>query len=118
MLLSGLTQIYLGAQSCDYELIDPKNIDTGTYAREEAKLQESVLELCPANLWHNGSYSAGCPRPILVHQHHQRQLQELHEALTIALTDIVQRWWTDDNACYPDRMPLEKVEEDILKVRL
>ncbi|KAM5343713.1 hypothetical protein ACJ41O_012250 [Fusarium nematophilum] len=111
-----LAQIHLGAQPPhDYEPVPRHNIDTSTYAREEAKLQDTLLSLCPANLWHNGSYSAGCPRPILVGKHHQEQMQQLHEALVIAITDIVQRWWTDPKARFPERMPLEREEEKILK---
>ena len=47
----------------------------------------------------------------------EQQMQDIHEALTIAIVDIVQRWWTDTDARFPERMPLEKKEEDILKVR-
>jgi hypothetical protein len=40
----------------------------------------------------------------------------LHGALSAALTDIVERWWTATDARFPDRMPLLKKEEDRLKV--
>jgi hypothetical protein len=40
----------------------------------------------------------------------------LHEALTAGITDIVERWWTDPEARFPERMPLEKQEKDLLKV--
>jgi hypothetical protein len=91
-------------------------MDVAAFAREEAQLQESVLKLCPANLWHNGSYASGCPRPVLVGEHHQQQMQDLHEALTAAITDIVQRWWSDTEARFPERMPLEAREEELLRV--
>ena len=60
-------------------------IDHGLYPRQHDALQANLLRKCPAHLWHNGSYAAGCPRPILVADHHQRQLQQLHEAMTAAL---------------------------------
>ncbi|KAF5008191.1 hypothetical protein FDECE_5524 [Fusarium decemcellulare] len=112
-----LTQVQLrGAQpDGDFEPVTRHSIDTGTYSRDEAKHQDTLLGLCPANLWPKGSYAAGCPRPILVGEHHRQQMQDIHEALTIAITDIVQRWWTDPNARFPERMPLEREEEDILK---
>lgn len=40
----------------------------------------------------------------------------MSESLTIAITDIVGRWWTDREANLPQLMPLEKEEEDILRV--
>ncbi|KAF1919049.1 hypothetical protein BDU57DRAFT_490977 [Ampelomyces quisqualis] len=82
---------------------------------EDANFHRSLLSLCTATLWPHDSYAAGCPRPILVQRHHHQQLEILHEALSTALTDIVQRWWTDKDARFPDRMPLLNKEEDLLK---
>lgn len=110
-----LTQIQLrGAR--DFEPVTRYSIDATTYARDEAMQQDTVLGLCAANIWPKGSYAAGCPRPILVAEHHQQQMQGIHEALTIAIIDVVQRWWADADARFPERMPLEKEEEDILQV--
>ncbi|KAF7593644.1 hypothetical protein BBP40_011049 [Aspergillus hancockii] len=61
------------------------------------------------------SCTAFCPRPILVSPEHQRQWKELHKALVLAITDIVERWWKDPAAHLPERMPLEPQEEDLLK---
>ncbi|KAL6915680.1 hypothetical protein ACHAPO_008107 [Fusarium lateritium] len=110
-----LTHIVVGPGPDDVAPITSHNIDTASFAREEAYLQESVLKLCPANLWHNGSYASGCPRPVLVGEHHQQQMKDLHEALTAAITDIVQRWWSDTDARFPERMPLEPREEELLQ---
>ena len=112
-----LTQIQLRGAN-DFEPVTPHSIDATIYAREEAKQQDTVLGLCNEKLWPKGSYAAGCPRPILVAEHHQLQMQDIHEALTIAIVDVVQRWWVDTDARFPERMPLEKEEEDILKVCL
>jgi hypothetical protein len=104
-----LQQVYIG--------FNPNDMESGDsiFFQEHTRLQALLLGMCPAHLWHNGSYTAGCPRPILVGKHHQQQLEKLHESLTIAITDIVQRWWTDMNAGFPNRMPLEKEEENLLK---
>ncbi|KAK6224466.1 hypothetical protein QIS74_02793 [Colletotrichum tabaci] len=109
-----LTQISFGAQPRDYAPAGQR-FNPGDYHQQEADLREALLRLCPENLWHDGSYSAGCPRPILVGEYHQRQMEDLHEALTTAIIDIVQRWWTDDDARFWERMPLEAEEEDLLK---
>ncbi|KAK6712883.1 hypothetical protein SNK03_007292 [Fusarium graminearum] len=113
-----LTHIIVGPGPDDVVPIASHNIDVASFAREEALLQESVLNLCPANLWHNGSYASGCPRPVLVGEHHQQQMKDLHKALTAAIADIVQRWWSDTDARFPERMPLEPREEELLKVSL
>ncbi|TKW49876.1 hypothetical protein CTA1_2437 [Colletotrichum tanaceti] len=110
-----LTQIsFGGARPRDYAPAGQR-FDPGEYRRQEADLREALLRLCPEDLWHDGSYSAGCPRPILVGESHQKQMRDLHEALTTAIVDIVQRWWTDDDARFWERMPLEADEEELLK---
>ncbi|KAJ4257492.1 hypothetical protein NW762_008616 [Fusarium torreyae] len=110
-----LTQIRIGADSNEFAPVTRDIINTDAFAREEAHLQETVLKLCPADLWHHGSYASGCPRPVLVERHHQVQMRNLHEALTAAITDIVQRWWSDTEARFPERMPLEAEEEELLQ---
>ncbi|KAI1436163.1 hypothetical protein GGR50DRAFT_260275 [Xylaria sp. CBS 124048] len=85
------------------------------YAREHEDHQASLLSMCPAELWHHNSYRAICPRPILVRKHHHRQLEALSEALVIAITDIVKRWWIDKDARFFERMPLEPEEEELLQ---
>lgn len=80
------------------------------------KLHTSLLDMCPAHLWHKESFRAGCPMPILINRLHQQKLEFLHQALTIAINDIVSRWWSDLGARFPERMPLKKEEEELLKV--
>ncbi|TDZ28489.1 hypothetical protein C8035_v007565 [Colletotrichum spinosum] len=66
--------------------------DSGVNAqREEDEYQQALLELCPKHLWYNGSYTAGCPRPILVDQKHLEAIEDLHDALKNAI-------WIDDQA--------------------
>jgi hypothetical protein len=43
-------------------------------------------------------------------------MELLHEALVEALKNIVPRWFSDVEARFPERMPLEKDEEELLKV--
>lgn len=113
-----MQQIHLVEQSPGYErvVVCDEKIKADVYAQEHEKLEATLLDMCAAHLWHNGSYSAVCPRPILIGPHHQQQLEDLHGALTTAITDIVERWWTDDEAQMPQRMPLQPEEEEHLKV--
>ncbi|KAJ5644203.1 uncharacterized protein N7484_006710 [Penicillium longicatenatum] len=65
--------------------------------------------------WPAGSLNASCPHPVLITQRHHDELSNLHFALNLALEDIIQRWWTDEEAQFPQRMPLEPEEEELLR---
>lgn len=117
MATTQLQQIHLVHQSPGYETValDKTKNETNVYAQEHEKLEALLLGMCAAHLWHKGSYSAVCPRPILIGAHHQQQMEDLHNALTAAIVDIVKRWWTDTEAQLPRRMPLQPDEEEHLK---
>lgn len=68
----------------------------------------------PANLPYELRYMT--PSPILVSDRFLEDLREFHDALAIALSNIVARWFTDREAGFPKRMPLEQHEEDLLQV--
>lgn len=68
----------------------------------------------PANLPYELRYMT--PNPILISNQFLKSLREFHNALSIALTNIVERWFTDEKAAFPTRMPLEQHEEDLLRV--
>ena len=73
------------------------------------------LKRC-SSAWPAGSLDASSPYPVLITQRHHDELDELHRALNSAIEDIIERWWTDDQAQFPQRMPLEPGEEDLLRV--
>ncbi|KAI0517593.1 hypothetical protein F5B22DRAFT_110747 [Xylaria bambusicola] len=85
------------------------------HAKEHATYQDNLLSKCPAHLWSKASYRAASPRPILVTEHHQQRVEALSEALTTALTSIVKRWWSDEEARFFERMPLTRDEEELLR---
>ncbi|KAI0195550.1 hypothetical protein EV127DRAFT_331792 [Xylaria flabelliformis] len=85
------------------------------FAREQDGFQANLIMKCPAHIWPKGSYRAACPRPILVTGHHEQRVTKLSQALTSAVNDIVERWWSDQEARLFERMPLKREEEDILK---
>jgi hypothetical protein len=106
-----LKQIHLGSKTLNP---DSNGYD---YAQEHAKSEAALLAMCAQHLWFKDSYKAVCPRPILIGEHHQKQMEVLHESLTAALVDIAQRWFSDEEARFPERMPVEPEEEDLLRVR-
>lgn len=110
-----LQQIHIGLGPNGYEPVaSSMTANSTTYIREFEQLTANLLRICPGHIWPGESYKSICPRPILINQGHQAHLKRLHEALTKAITDIVQRWWSDTEANFPSRMPLAKEEEDLL----
>ncbi|TGJ80957.1 hypothetical protein E0Z10_g7803 [Xylaria hypoxylon] len=110
-----LKQIRVATGHLDFES-DANSLATKVaLAKEHELLRANLISKCPARLWSKGSYRAVCPRPILVAKYHQQRVIELSEALTIAVNDIVERWWSDPQARFFERMPLKQEEEDLLK---
>ncbi|KAH8885485.1 hypothetical protein GQ53DRAFT_659813 [Thozetella sp. PMI_491] len=110
-----LQQVQLGLGPGNFQPIETYKRQSKAYVEEHTRHQASLLRLCPAHAWYHGSFRQDCPRPILISEYHQTLLNNLHESLNAALTDIVQRWWTDREARLPERMPLEETEEDLLR---
>ncbi|KAK1149716.1 hypothetical protein N8T08_005270 [Aspergillus melleus] len=55
------------------------------------------------------------PHPILTDKKFILDLEYFHGALVKAVVDIVDRWWTDTDADFPTRMPLEAPVEAALQ---
>ncbi|GAB1214775.1 hypothetical protein ATERTT37_003944 [Aspergillus terreus] len=111
-----LQQIQVPINGDHYEPVTSSSASKSEFAPDHDTLQSRLLQLCPAKLWYNKSYSAFCPHPILIASIHQRRLKDLHTALDLAISDIVSRWWTDSEAQFPRRMPLDPKEEALLQV--
>lgn len=94
----------------------PADVDPNTRKCLGDALHTSMEKICPADTWTGSCHMSSCPYPVLVNQKHQSQLQKLNKALVTAITDIVSRWWTDRSARFPERMPLQPMEEKLLCV--
>ncbi|CAG8195405.1 unnamed protein product [Penicillium salamii] len=68
-----------------------------------------------SSFWPAGCVDASCPHPLLITDKHQDTFEKLAKALDLAIQDIVERWWTDEEARFPLRMPLEPQEEGLLR---
>jgi hypothetical protein len=55
------------------------------------------------------------PFNICLSQSFAAHVRDIHRLLDRALVDIVERWFTDVNANFPTRMPIERHEEDLLR---
>ena len=116
MRYPALQQVHIGTGLNGYVSLESYHANSTIYEQEHKALQSRLLQLCPSHLWFKGSHDKSCPRPVLVTKQHQEQLVQLQDALAAAIVDIVDRWWTDGEARFPERMPLKKEEEDLLRV--
>jgi hypothetical protein len=105
-------------QVCFPDAVDFKSVPAGLDTDLLNKARDtytSRLRRC-SSAWPAGSVDAGSPHPVLITQRHHEELSELHLALNLAIEDIIERWWTDEQAQFPQRMPLEPQEEELLRV--
>ena len=58
--------------------------------------------------------------PLFMHTNTKQvsQLKAIQSALNKAVVHVVENWWTDKEANYPKRMPIETHQEKLLKVSL
>jgi hypothetical protein len=54
--------------------------------------------------------------PVYVPIIHLQEVEAFQKALSKAITSIVDRWWSDEEARFPARMPVNPNEEEVLKV--
>lgn len=94
----------------------PGDVDPATRSTLLATYHQELEKCSPQETWDGDLHLSSTPYPILGHVAHQRQAAQLSEALVLAITDIVQRWWSDADAHFPERMPIDPMEEKLLQV--
>lgn len=85
------------------------------YNTQLRNFRRNLLLLCPD--W-PGHDKAASPLPLQAPQALAQQFQVLGTLLEKAVTSIVERWWTDDIANFPARMPMPSQQEVLLRVSL
>lgn len=110
----GMQQICLGASSSK-AINTPIEVGHSERVRDRDAYTASMSKSSPVSIWPEGSVDS-YSHPMLVNvENHIDQIKDLQEALTIAIVNIVGRWW-DPEVDFPSRMPLEPYEEDLLRV--
>ncbi len=84
------------------------------YSKQLQKFREDLLEFSPH--WPNNFDLIGSPYPLLVPESLVEHFERLGEILDRAVTNIVERWWIDQKANFPERMPLLPHQEELLQV--
>ncbi|KAJ7824264.1 hypothetical protein B0H14DRAFT_3088793 [Mycena olivaceomarginata] len=110
-----LQQIILSQSSSAGRLTHPSEANISLRRKEKIRLEASLEASCRRSTWPKDSHLACSPHPILIDPQHDAAVRAIHEALVLAITSIVERWWTDSKANFPQRMPLEPQEEALLQ---
>lgn len=99
--------------------VSPQDSDAATRQALVNTLRSNMLKCSPPETWGAGDIYETCsPHPVLITPAHKKQLESLSGALATAIFDIVDRWWSDAESRFPERMPVEPFEEDLLRVCL
>lgn len=53
---------------------------------------------------------------VYIHPTLIARFDQIQSAIGKATTNIIERWFSDKKADFPSRMPIEKHEEDVLRV--
>ncbi|KAI4183018.1 MAG: hypothetical protein L6R41_005649 [Letrouitia leprolyta] len=110
---SRYSQISLGQSVRKGSFAVADQTDEGILQKDMEAMQQSLLHSSCA--WPEYTYKKGSPFPILMNKIQMDRVEALHNLLAKAITNIVERWWSDVAAKFPQRMPLTPCEEDILQ---
>ncbi|KAL8651647.1 MAG: hypothetical protein Q9210_003135 [Variospora velana] len=106
-------QLSLGLTRRKSRLVTVEIADGEAREADYNELQDNLHSLSP--VWPHALDVKACPHPLIVPQSQLLRLEKVHQLLSSAITNIVERWWSDEGACFPYRMPLEPLEEKTLK---
>lgn len=112
---TAIQQISLSHTLREERLILATEADKSTRWKDIQEMQNILLQF--GGGWQSEIRSRGTPDPILVPSVHLQELRQLQGALTAAVTNIIDRWWIDTESQFPQRMPVERHEEEVLRVR-
>ncbi|KAJ5958756.1 uncharacterized protein N7479_005906 [Penicillium vulpinum] len=113
-----ICQISLALSSNNPEndnIVFPAQADKATRQQEREVNIKSLEAPCPRLGWPHDAHLQSCPHPMRMNVQHTDELRELHEALVLAIDNIIERWWKDEEAGFSKRMPLEAHEELLLR---
>jgi hypothetical protein len=108
-------QISLTSASCDGIPITIDRIDSETRKQEEEDFKTSLITSASET---NRRFIRISPHPILFPGRLIASLEKFQEALNLAVSSIVDRWFESDDSenAFFRRMPLQSHEEALLRV--
>ncbi|KAL3601850.1 hypothetical protein FPOAC2_06133 [Fusarium poae] len=111
----GLMQVSVSRSAEEKRLIPAYCSSLARRARELKILRKNILTDAKGTELAFGIQSRFSPHPVAVSDTLYSRLTQLHVLLGRVFIDIVDRWFTDKNARFPERMPLDPSEESLLK---
>ncbi|OBS25879.1 hypothetical protein FPOA_06413 [Fusarium poae] len=110
-----LRQISLAATKNVNALVQPEEASGQTRTMEAEAMKQALLQ----NTKQHGQLPSLTkrlnPHPFLLPRDFVSKLEVFHEALALALDNIIERWWKDEEADLANRMPFEPCVEDLLR---
>lgn len=111
-----LRQVSLAASAVTGILVPPENADQATRTVEKQHIQEALARsVTPYGQLPQRIASRFNCHPAVLPKKFIEDLGGFHEALALALDDIINRWWTDNETNLPSRMPLDPRVEALLR---
>jgi len=98
-----------------FDLFMPQteSITKDAYSKELLKFRESLLQSSP--IWPKQLNTVASPLPTLIPGYLEKHLENLGNYICRAVTSIVERWWSDKDARFWERMPLLEHQEEVLR---
>ncbi|KAL6916552.1 hypothetical protein ACHAP8_007027 [Fusarium lateritium] len=111
----GLMQVSVSRSAEEKRLIPAYCSSLARRAKELEILRKNILTDAKGTELAFGIQSRFSPHPVAVSDTLYSRMAQLHVLLGRVFIDIVDRWFTDENARFPERMPLDPSEESLLK---
>ena len=90
-----------------------KHLDEKLYNKEIQEFRESLLG--SSSNWPKQYDTVASPLPALIPENLQQHVDQLGNILTRAVTNIVERWWSDEESKFWQRMPILEHQEAVLR---
>ncbi|KAJ3530338.1 hypothetical protein NM208_g9369 [Fusarium decemcellulare] len=113
--LPALLQISVSRSTEENLIVPAHRSGLSRRARELATLRDQIDIDARGAKMANGLFDRLSPHAIAISDSKLSQLERLHVLLGRAVIDLVNRWFTDEAANLPERMPLDPAEELLLR---
>ncbi|KAH7182252.1 IucC family-domain-containing protein [Fusarium flagelliforme] len=110
-----LRQISLAATKSANALVQPEKSSSQTRCMEAEAMSQALLQNTQQHGRLPGLTKRLNPHPFLLPADFISELKAFHEALALSLDNIIERWWKDEEADFPNRMPFEPHVESLLR---
>lgn len=111
-----LRQITIAGMRKHGKLLSPEEVDAEVRVKEKALiLATNSKTALPDVRPHGPAQRRRNPHPAILPKQFIQRLETFHDALALALDNIIERWYKDADADFPSRMPLDPRTDGLLK---